>query len=377
MDLWHLYTEHDNKRQARLAAAGAAQGGTAQLPAEAPRLLTAEEEAALGSVVQQYRKLVQLHRDFPEAAAALDPPADLGWPAGQAGPPSSSNGGSSSSSSMFAGPADAAVFFSTSGSDSSSSSSEASSPSSSPSSSRRSSTAGRAPVLGLDGKRVHANTKWPPPLSDADVQEVTSMSRAWRAMLPELAAKAQQLVVLYNTRLVPHMLHFLRRTRPSSQLPSDDLLSVGLVGLRRAAARYDPGRKTRFSTVATVWILQSMQRATDEEFGSFRAPHRHHEILRHVLQRYGPASLEQYQQQTGMLQQVAAAFKTKPATVLQALRSTVAASNTASLDSPSYSGPASAKGDDSNVPWSALLTSTDLDDEDGEPGMWVIGVPGT
>lgn len=66
---------------------------------------------------------------------------------------------------------------------------------------------------------------------------------------------------LLSCRLVPHMLHFLRRTRPSSQLPSDDLLSVGLVGLRRAAARYDPGRKTRFSTVATVWILQVRQRS--------------------------------------------------------------------------------------------------------------------
>jgi DNA-directed RNA polymerase specialized sigma subunit len=51
------------------------------------------------------------------------------------------------------------------------------------------------------------------------------------------------------------MLQFIRRGR-SHQLPADDLLSVGLVGLRRAATRYDPARKTRFSTVATVWILQ-------------------------------------------------------------------------------------------------------------------------
>jgi hypothetical protein len=72
--------------------------------------------------------------------------------------------------------------------------------------------------------------------------------------------------------------------------------------------------------------------------------------------------------------QVAAAFKTKPSTVLQALRSTAASSNTASLEAPSYSGPASAKGEESNVPWSALLTSTDLDDEDDDgPG----GVPNT
>jgi hypothetical protein len=183
-----------------VCASNACRSG-AQLPAEAPRLLTADEEAALGSVVQQYRKLVQLHRDMPEIAAALDPPAVLAPAASRAGfdvPASSSNGSSS-----FAGPsraaADAAAFFASS---SSSSSSEVSSPGSSPGSSRRSSTASRGPLLGLNGQRVHANTKWPPPLSDADVQEVRSMSRAWRAMLPELAAKAQQLLVLYNTRWV-------------------------------------------------------------------------------------------------------------------------------------------------------------------------------
>jgi hypothetical protein len=67
--------------------------------------------------------------------------------------------------------------------------------------------------------------------------------------------------------------------------------------------------------------------------------------------------------------QVAAAFKTKPATVLQALRSTTASSNTASLEGPSYVGPASAKGEEQNVPWAALLTSTDLDDEEDDgPG---------
>jgi DNA-directed RNA polymerase specialized sigma subunit len=52
------------------------------------------------------------------------------------------------------------------------------------------------------------------------------------------------------------MLQFVRRSRRSNLLPAEDMLSVGLVGLRRAAARYDSARKTRFSTVATVWIMQ-------------------------------------------------------------------------------------------------------------------------
>jgi hypothetical protein len=186
----------------------------AQLPAEAPRLLTAEEEAALGSVVQQYRKLVQLHRDKPDVAAALDPPAEqlsghaaslpelqqqLDAAASHAGLTFSTSFPASSSSSISrpASPAGMAAFLFSSDS---SCSDEESSPSSSRSSSRRSSTSSKGPMLGPNGKRVHGNVKWPPPLSEADVQEVCGMSRAWRAMLPELAAKAQQLLVLYNTR---------------------------------------------------------------------------------------------------------------------------------------------------------------------------------
>jgi hypothetical protein len=166
-------------------------------------------------VVQQYRKLVQLHSDKPDVAAALDPPAEqasgqaaemqqqLDTAATHAGLTFPASFPASGSSSFFsrpaspASPAGAAGFLFSSGS---SSSDEDISPSSSPRSSRRSSTSSRGPVLGLDGKRVHGNVKWPPPLSEADVAEVCGMSRAWRALLPELAAKAQQLLVLYNTR---------------------------------------------------------------------------------------------------------------------------------------------------------------------------------
>jgi hypothetical protein len=47
-----------------------------------------------------------------------------------------------------------------------------------------------------------------------------------------------------------------------------------------------------------------MQRATDEQYGSFHTPHRHREILRYVLQRYGHATMEEYTQRADMLQEV-------------------------------------------------------------------------
>jgi hypothetical protein len=62
-----------------------------------------------------------------------------------------------------------------------------------------------------------------------------------------------------------------------------------------------------------------MQRAADEQYGSFYTPHRHQEILRYVLQRYGPATMEQYQQQTKMLQEVRMVLTVEAATRLLSL----------------------------------------------------------
>jgi DNA-directed RNA polymerase sigma subunit (sigma70/sigma32) len=43
--------------------------------------------------------------------------------------------------------------------------------------------------------------------------------------------------------------------------PQGDLITAGLSGLRLAAQRYDPDMGTRFSTVATMWISQGIQRS--------------------------------------------------------------------------------------------------------------------
>lgn len=62
--------------------------------------------------------------------------------------------------------------------------------------------------------------------------------------------------------LSPSLVLFtLERTYHDPAVPLADLVSSGLTGLRLAASRYDPAKGTRFSTAATTWIGQHMQRS--------------------------------------------------------------------------------------------------------------------
>lgn len=113
-------------------------------------MLTAEEERVLATIIQQNRKLQQLCSQHPDTAAALTSTT------------------TTSSSNMT----------SSSGTNSTTSSSSASY---------------KQPQY---KDRRH---RWPPPLSPADVSEVTALPAVWRAMLPSLAAQAEELLVAFNT----------------------------------------------------------------------------------------------------------------------------------------------------------------------------------
>lgn len=71
--------------------------------------------------------------------------------------------------------------------------------------------------------------------------------------------KARQRFIEANLRLVVHIAkRYARRDDPELFL---DLIQEGNLGLFRAAERFDPTRGTRFSTYATYWIRQAIQRA--------------------------------------------------------------------------------------------------------------------
>eukprot|EP00968_Pinguiococcus_pyrenoidosus_P019247 scaffold2061_cov246-Pinguiococcus_pyrenoidosus.AAC.13 len=61
-------------------------------------------------------------------------------------------------------------------------------------------------------------------------------------------------------------------------LPMQDLIQEGAVGLAVAAARYDPAKGFRFSTYATWWIRQKIQRAVVDSGRVIRLPAHLHDL---------------------------------------------------------------------------------------------------
>src|SRR5919202_4752194 len=68
---------------------------------------------------------------------------------------------------------------------------------------------------------------------------------------------AKDRLVRCNLRLVAAV----ARRQVGRGLPMDDLLQEGVVGLIRAAEKYDWRRGTRFSTYAVPWIRQAISQA--------------------------------------------------------------------------------------------------------------------
>ncbi|MBI3241468.1 MAG: sigma-70 family RNA polymerase sigma factor [Chloroflexi bacterium] len=79
---------------------------------------------------------------------------------------------------------------------------------------------------------------------------------------------AREALVLHNLRLV---LNLAGRFRNAS-LTYDDLVQEGVLGLIKAADRYDPRRGTRFATFAVWWIRQGIGRAIANLGRSVRLP---------------------------------------------------------------------------------------------------------
>lgn len=144
----------------------------------------------------------------------------------------------------------------------------------------------RAPLLSVEQEARAA----------LDIDEVRRRLEEQRARCPDgerLRAletdldRAAGRLALHNTRLAVS----IAKRYVNRGLPLGDLVQEALVGLLKAARRFEPRRGTRFSTAATWWIRQSIVLALQDKGRLIRVPGRALEALRRA--RRARAALEQ------------------------------------------------------------------------------------